>query len=105
MKQYMKDEQIKEISKLMKSISHPTRFKILCLLRDNEMSVKDLTDELETTNSNITQHLNILRNQGVIEYRRDANYIFNSINDWRILELLRKLRQLYPVDAQSTIWR
>ncbi len=105
MKQYMKDEQIKEISKLMKSISHPTRFKILCLLRDNEMSVKDLTDELETTNSNITQHLNILRNQGVIEYRRDANYIFNSINDWRILELLRKLRQLYSLDTHSTIWR
>ncbi len=101
MKQYMKDEQIKEISKLMKSISHPTRFKILCLLRNNEMSGKDLSDELETTDSNITQHLNILRNQGVIEYRRDANYIFNSINDWRILELLRKLRQLYSLAPYS----
>ncbi len=102
MQEYMKEEQIKEISKLMKSISHPTRFKILCLLRNNEMSVKDLCEELETTNSNVTQHLNILRNQGVIDFRRDANYIFNRINDWRILELMSKLRQLYSKSSHNS---
>ncbi len=95
MKEYMNNRQIEEISKVMKSISHPTRFKILCLLRNDEMSVKDLCDKLQTTHSNITQHLNILRNQGIINFRRDANYIFNRINDWRILELMNTLRQLY----------
>lgn len=91
----LNNEQIRDISKLIKSISHPIRFKILCLLQDNEMSVSDLKDELHTTSSNITQHLNILRNQKIIDYRKDANFIYNRITDWRIIELIRKMRQLY----------
>ncbi len=95
----MKDEQIRDISKLMKSISHPIRFKILCLLQDDELSVGDLRNHLETSNSNITQHLNILRNQGVIDFRKDSNYIYNRIVDWRIIELMRKMQQLYLSDT------
>lgn len=98
----IKDEQIKDISKLMKSISHPIRFKILCLLQDEELSVGDLREYFKTSNSNITQHLNILRNQGVIDFRKDANYIFNRIVDWRIVELMRKMRQLYFLDPQKS---
>lgn len=95
MEENLRDDQIKEISKLMKSISHPIRFKILCLLRDREVSVGDLRDQLDTTSSNISQHLTILRNQGVIDFRKDANYIYNRIVDWRIVELMRKVNQLY----------
>lgn len=95
----IQDEQIEDISKLMKSISHPIRFKILCLLQDDELSVGDLLNSLETSNSNMTQHLNILRNQGVIDFRKDSNYIFNRIVDWRVVELIRKMRQLYLTDS------
>ncbi len=91
----MNDEHIRDISKLMKSISHPIRFKILCLLRDEEVSVGDLVERLKSSNSNISQHLSILRNQGIIDYRKDANYIYNRITDWRIIELIRKVHQLY----------
>ena len=98
----IQDEQIEDISKLMKSISHPIRFKILCLLQDEELSVGDLLEYLETSNSNITQHLNILRNQGVIDFRKDANYIYNRIVDWRIVELMRKMRQLYFIDQKRS---
>jgi len=96
MKDAIHDQHIKDITKLMRSISHPIRFKILCLLQDDELSVGDLRAELQTTCSNITQHLNILRNQGIIDFRKDANYIYNRISDARILELMRKMHQLYP---------
>lgn len=95
MTEKMHDDQIRDISKLMKSISHPIRFKILCLLQDEELSVGDLLEELETTSSNITQHLNILRNQGIIDFRKDANYIYNRISDERIIELIKKMHKLY----------
>lgn len=97
----IKDEHIRDISKLMKSISHPIRFKILCLLQDEEVSVGDLVVRLDSSNSNISQHLNILRNQGIIDYRRDANYIYNRITDWRIIELIRKVHQLYFLNPPS----
>ncbi len=94
----MKDEHIEAMSKLLKSMSHPIRLKILCLLQDKELSVGEIRDKVETTNANVSQHLNILRNQGIIDYRKDANFIYNRITDKRILELIQKMRSLFCPD-------
>ncbi len=94
----MKDEHIEAMSKLLKSMSHPIRLKILCLLQDKELSVGEIRDKVETTNANVSQHLNILRNQGIIDYRKDANFIYNRITDKRILELIQKMRLLFCPD-------
>ena len=94
----MKDEQVDAMSKLLKSMSHPIRLKILCLLQDKELSVGEIRDKVETTNANVSQHLNILRNQGIIDYRKDANFIYNRITDKRILELIQKMRSLFCPD-------
>lgn len=98
MKNDMKDEQIEAISKLLKSMSHPIRLKILCLLQEQEMSVGDIRNQVETTNANVSQHLNILRSQGIIDFRKDANFIYNRITDQRILALIEKMRQLFCPD-------
>ncbi len=95
MEDYMKDDQIKTMAKMLKSMSHPIRFKILCLLQEQEISVGDLRDQVATTRANITQHLNILRGEGIIDYRRDANLIYNRITDRRILELMENMRNLF----------
>lgn len=91
----MHDEQIEAMSKLLKSMSHPIRLKILCLLQDQELSVGEIRDQVQTTNANVSQHLNILRGQGIIDFRKDANFIYNKITDTRILELIQKMRTLF----------
>jgi ArsR family transcriptional regulator len=91
----VKDEQIEIISKLLKSMSHPIRLKILCLLQEQELSVGDLRQQVKTTNANVSQHLNILRSQGIIDFRKDANFIYNRISDRRILELIQNMRYLF----------
>jgi DNA-binding transcriptional ArsR family regulator len=91
----VKDEQIEIISKLLKSMSHPIRLKILCLLQEQELSVGDLRQQVKTTNANVSQHLNILRSQGIIDFRKDANFIYNRISDRRILELIQNMRHLF----------
>ena len=68
----MHDEQIEAMSKLLKSMSHPIRLKILCLLQDQELSVGEIRDQVQTTNANVSQHLNILRGQGIIDFRVGA---------------------------------
>ena len=98
MKNDMKYEQIEAISKLLKSMSHPIRLKILCLLQEQEMSVGEIRNQVETTNANVSQHLNILRSQGIIDFRKDANFIYNRITDQRILALIEKMRQLFCPD-------
>ena len=94
----MKDEQINAVAKILKSMSHPIRLKILCLLQDKELSVGDIRNEVETTNANVSQHLNILRNQGIIDFRKDANFIYNRITDKRILDLIMKMQKLFCPD-------
>jgi len=91
----MENEQIEAMSKLLKSMSHPIRLKILCLLQEKEMSVGDIREEVKTTNANVSQHLNILRSQGIIDYRKDANFIYNRIHDPRIIELMQKMKILF----------
>jgi len=91
----MEYSEIENLSSLLKSISHPIRLKILCLLQEKEMTVGEIRDEVETTHANISQHLSILRNQGVIDFRKDSNFIHNRIADERITELMKTMRTLF----------
>jgi ArsR family transcriptional regulator len=91
----LENDQIESIAGMLKTMSHPIRLKILCLLQDKEMTVGDIREEVKTTNANVSQHLSILRNQGIIGYRKDANFIYNRINDTRVLELMQTMRKLY----------
>jgi len=91
----MQDQNIDDMAKLLKTMSHPIRLKILCLLQDRELTVGDIHREVHTTNANVSQHLSILRNIGVITYRKDANFIYNRIADKRITELIRTMRELF----------
>lgn len=97
----IKDEQIEAVAKILKSMSHPIRLKILCLLQDGEMTVGAIRNEVETTNANVSQHLNILRNQGIIDYRKDANFIYNRITDHRILDLVMNMQKVFCPDLSK----
>jgi len=57
-------------------------------------------EEVKTTNANVSQHLNILRSQGIIDYRKDANFIYNRINDPRIIEMMQTMQTLFCPSVQ-----
>ena len=95
------NSQVEDLAGLLKSMSHPIRLKILCLLQDQELSVSEIRDSVETTGANITQHLNILRNQNIITFRKDANFIYNRISDERIITLIQNMHQIF-CDAPTT---
>ena len=91
----MLEYKVEEVSGLLKSISHPSRLMILCLLRDGEMTVGDIQARFETSTANISQHLTILRNQGIVGTRKEANFIYNFIADQRLLELMNTMQKLF----------
>ena len=55
------EEHIEQASRAMKAMAHPLRLKILCVLGDQEVSVQDIVECVGTSQSNISQHLAILR--------------------------------------------
>jgi ArsR family transcriptional regulator len=91
----MLEKKVEQVAALLKSISHPIRLHILCLLQNQELSVGAIQEALETSTANISQHLTILRNQGVVKSRKDSNFIYNRIADDRVVELINTLQNLF----------
>lgn len=91
----MLEEKVEVVSALLKSISHPIRLKILCILQDGEKAVGDIQTAVQTTNANVSQHLTIMRNQGIVASRKEANFIYNRIADARVLDLMNTLQKLF----------
>ncbi|MEW8396645.1 MAG: metalloregulator ArsR/SmtB family transcription factor, partial [Candidatus Thiodiazotropha sp.] len=58
------DEDVDRASRSLKAMSHPLRLKILCTLGGKEVSVQDIVEQVGTSQSNISQHLAILRDKG-----------------------------------------
>lgn len=90
-----RDEDILQASMAIKSIAHPLRLKILCVLGDKEVSVQDIVEDVGTSQSNISQHLAILRDKGVLCTRKDANRVFYRISDERTLKLVELMRDVF----------
>jgi len=82
-------------ARILSSVAHPLRLLIICLLLERERIVGEILERLGTTKGNISQHLRLLENKGLISKRRDGNRVFYSIKDPKIGQLLTCLRSLY----------
>ena len=90
-----KQEHIELAARALKSIAHPLRLKILCVLGDQEACVQDIVDAVGTSQSNISQHLAILREKGILVTRKDANRVFYRVGDQRTLQLVGMMREVF----------
>jgi len=90
-----RQEHIEQASRALRAMGHPLRLKILCLLGNQELSVQDIVDCVGTSQSNISQHLAILREKGVLRTRRDANRVFYRVGDERTLTLISMMREVF----------
>jgi len=90
-----RDEDIMQASLAIKAIAHPLRLKILCVLAGDELSVQDIVAFVGTSQSNISQHLAILRDKGVLATRKEANRVFYRIGDPRTLRLVGMMRDVF----------
>lgn len=79
----------------LKAMSHPLRLKILCTLGSNSISVQDIVEKVGTTQSNISQHLAILRDKGILAYKKDANRVYYYVDDKRMLQLIAMMREVF----------
>ena len=89
------DEDIERASRSLKAMSHPLRLKILCVLGDREISVQDIVESVGTSQSNISQHLAILRDKGILASRKDANRVYYRVGDSRTLQLISMMKQVF----------
>lgn len=91
----MKEENINKASKALKAMGHPLRLKILCVIGENELPVMDIVKQVGTTQSNISQHIDILREKEIITSRREGSKILCKVRDHNILKLMNAMQQTF----------
>lgn len=89
------DAQIHRAAHCLKAMAHPLRLKILCTLGNNAVSVQDIVAKVGTTQSNISQHLAILREKGILGCKKDANRVYYYVDDERTLQLIGMMREVF----------
>ncbi|QAU34653.1 metalloregulator ArsR/SmtB family transcription factor [Janthinobacterium sp. 17J80-10] len=86
---------------VMHVLSNPDRLMLLCQLVQGEKSVSELEGLLEIRQPTLSQQLGVLRNDGLVNTRRDGKRIYYSIADIKVLTLLKTLYDLYCPQGQG----
>ncbi len=81
LKKSIDEEMIEEQSDIYKALSDPLRLKILILLGKQDLCVCLLKDMLDIADSKLSYHLSILRDVGLIEGERKANFVIYRITE------------------------
>ncbi len=88
-------------SDLLKALANRHRLLIICQLVDGERSVGELAQFLGLRDSTVSQHLALLRKDGLVSARRDAQTIYYSIASEPAREILAALYRVYCTPAQG----
>ena len=81
-------------AELFRILGHPVRVRTLELLRDGERTVGGLQEALGLDSSGTSQHLGLLRKNGILESRREGTSVYYRIKDPRVSQLLTVARQI-----------
>ena len=84
-----------QASDLLKALSNRHRLLIICQLIDGEHAVGELAEFLDLRDSTVSQHLALLRKDGLVTARRDAQTIYYSIASEPAREILKTLYQVF----------
>jgi DNA-binding transcriptional ArsR family regulator len=84
-----------EAEAFLRSLASRHRLMILCTLLDGERSVGDLVRRLGLTQSNLSRHLAMLREEGLVATRREGTVIYYRIGSERVRPILAELYRLF----------
>lgn len=82
-------------ARLLKTLANEKRLQILCLLAETERSVSELNALLDLSQSALSQHLAVLREEGLVDTRRQAQSIHYSLRPGPAFQIIQTLHGIY----------
>ena len=82
----MKKKVVEFHAEFCKTFSSPKRLEILCLLKDGELTVSDITEKLGISKANVSQHLTLMRRMGILKARREGVKIYCMFANKRLAQ-------------------
>lgn len=84
-----------EVAGLLKTLAHPNRLMIVCMLVEGEYSVGRLEEMLDIHQPTLSQQLTVLREAGIVETRREARQIFYRLTEQKAASLVAALHAIF----------
>lgn len=81
-------------SKILECLSSPIRLMIICSLIEGEKNFGSLTSTIDTTKGNVSQHLTVLKKNGILQSRKVGNKVYYSIKNKKIVRLIREIKKI-----------
>jgi ArsR family transcriptional regulator len=91
---------VQDASRVLRCIGHPIRLRIIELLDNRgELNVSAVQEELGLEQATASQHLNLMRDKGILRSRRDGVNVFYEVRDDKVVQIINCLRAC-DVDPQ-----
>ena len=84
-----------DASRLLKALANESRLLILCTLSEGELSVSQLNQRVDLSQSALSQHLAVLRRDGIVRTRRESQTIYYSLSAGPAGRLIEVLHDIY----------
>lgn len=85
----------KDAVSLLKGLANESRLMIMCVLSEGEVSVGQLNQRIRLSQSALSQHLAVLREQGLVRTRRESQTIFYRLEDTAAMTIIELLHEVY----------
>ena len=85
------DDLAELIARRFRVIGEPMRIRLLDRLRDGEASVSDLAELLDASQQNISKHLSVMADVGIVGRRKHGNHVYYRIVDQGVLDLCERV--------------
>lgn len=87
------EEEIYDLSGLFKALCDPTRLRIVLALKESELCVHDLANLIDSSESNTSHQLRILRSEKIVKFRKEGKQVFYSIADAHITHFITDIQE------------
>lgn len=86
-----------------KGLADPKRLLIINALRDGERTVSQLVDELDLPQANVSQHLAVLRDKGLVQSRKHGQFAYYSVTSKKIIQAMDLLREVMAEQIATSL--
>lgn len=91
----MSDRQLYELhANICQTLAHPKRLEVIDRLRSGEMTVTELAQALEISQPNVSQHLTLMKQKGILGTRREGLNVYYRLASRKIVQACELMRQV-----------
>ena len=88
------ESNFEQIAECLKALAHPVRIKILKELEAGRKCVSELSEKIGVSQTNLSQHLGLLKDRGWVKRKREAVYVYYSLSDQEISVVLTRICEI-----------